>query len=87
MITVSTANRGNLALEMQTFKIPVGIALQAAKEMEVKPGSYWETALLKPARRAKRAKAEFVSVYTAGFGASELSNRLFNMGYKVDWID
>lgn len=85
--TATISYKGNLALETYTFTIPLAAAFKAVELVGAKPGSYWESNLLKPARRAKRAKADVVKVYTAGFGASELSNVLFNVGCQVDYLN
>ena len=73
--TVTTANRGNLAIQSETFTIPVELAAAAVKFLDTRPGCYWESAA-KAVRRAKRAGESVVKLYTAGFGSGELANAI-----------
>lgn len=77
--TVTTYNRGNTALQSETFSIPYALAAAAVKFLDTRPGAYWESAR-KAVSRAKRAGAAVVSLYTAGFGTSELAGAIAQAG-------
>lgn len=83
---VTTSNRGNLALQSETWKIPTIAAKAVIEELGKSrsgSGTYWETVLVKPTRKATRSKSDFVTVFTAGFSTSELSNCLREIGCKI----
>ena len=83
MATYRISYPGNTALQQEVWNIPLHEAKAALALLQPSKGSYWESNLLKPYRRAVRAKQEHVRVYTAGFSSSELSNVLFNVDAKV----
>ena len=77
--TVKTSNRGNMALQSETFTIPLALAAAAVKFLDTRPGCYWESAA-KAVRRAKRAGESVVKLYTAGFGTSALAGAIAQAG-------
>lgn len=77
--TVRTSNRGNAALQSETFTIPYDLAAAAVKFLDTRPGCYWESAA-KAVRRAKRAGETTVKLYTAGFGTSDLAGAIAQAG-------
>jgi hypothetical protein len=77
--TVTTANRGNLAIQSETFTIPLELAAAAVKFLDTRPGCYWESAA-KAVRRAKRAGEATVKLYTAGFGSGQLAGAIGQAG-------
>jgi len=80
MATYFISNRGNSAIQEECWTLTLAEA-QAVCTSGLLPmgtGSYWDTNFGKPTRRAKRAKAATVRLYTAGFSTGELSNVLFN---------
>lgn len=77
--TVRTSNRGNLAIQSETFTIPLALAAAAVKFLDTRPGCYWNSAP-KAIRRAKRAGEAVVKLYTAGFGSGELANAIAQAG-------
>lgn len=81
--TYQTSHPGNLAIQREIFDIPVEAARKAIHHLDAGIGQYWHTVLVKPLRRAVRAKQGTVRVYTAGFGSSELSNVLALVGCEV----
>lgn len=76
MATFYRSYPGNLALEEDVWTLSIAEAKAAATHLNVSRGTYWESVLLKPTRRAVRAKQATVRVYTAGFSTGELSNVL-----------
>jgi len=83
--TFTVSYPDNTALRTEVFTIPMAAAEKIVKGDDnigkpCYPGSYWENNLAKPYRRARRAKAESVKVYTSGFGTSNLINLLLNIG-------
>lgn len=84
-----TTNRGNLALQNETWTIPIDLARKVLTEMkndgELGAGKYWENHFAKPLRRAIRVKQETVRVHTALFSTSELSNRIYAAGGEIEF--
>jgi hypothetical protein len=80
--TVKTFHRGNLALQSETFTLPLALAVEVVKVLDTRPGTYWESAL-KATRRAKRAKESVVKLHTAGFGSSDLHGAIAQAGGTV----
>ena len=76
MATYTISNPGNIAIETVVWTLSITEAKAVQAYLDVRKGTYWESNLVKPYRRAKRAKAETVKVYTAGFSSGELSNAL-----------
>jgi len=83
MATVFTTHAGNRAIEEQCWNLSLHEAQAAIGLLDVRPGSYWDSNLVKPYRRAKRAKADMVRIYTAGFSTGEISNVLYACGSSV----
>lgn len=81
-IFYTTANKGNLAIELDTFKVPVSVAKELLTELDVRPGAYWDSHLRKPLNRAKRKKQEYVLVQTAGFGTNEFVQALMSKDHR-----
>lgn len=77
--TIKTSNRGNIALQSETFTLPIELATKVVKVLDCRPGCYWESAA-KAVRRAKRANETTVKLYTAGFGSSELASAIAQVG-------
>lgn len=77
--TIRRAFPGNFALESDTFTIPLELALEAIKHLDTRPGCYWESAR-KAVNRAKRAKQDTVTLYTAGFGSQALTTAIWAAG-------
>jgi hypothetical protein len=77
MATYSISHPGNTAIQEECWTLTLDEALQASKVLDCRTGSYWEATVLRPYRRAKRAKAQTVRVVTAGFSTGELSNVLY----------
>lgn len=73
--TIRTSHRGNLALQSETFRLPLSLAIDTIRHLDTRTGCYWESAR-KAVMRAKREKAETVVLYTAGFGTSELAGAI-----------
>lgn len=73
---IETLNPGNAAIETQKFVFKMATAKKIRaymkKEMQVGSGSYWWNNFVRPVNVAVRKKQETVTVYSAGFGASEL---------------
>ena len=84
MATFITQNPGNTAIQTEVWTLTTDEAKAAQAFLNTEKGSYWDNNLVKPWRRARRAKAETVKIYTAGFSTSGLSNALFNAGYPVN---
>src|SRR5262245_27394227 len=78
MATYTIQYPGNTALETQIWTLTLAEAKTVLDLMHPEPGTFWDTELQKPYRRAKRAKAATVRVRTAHFSTSEFSNALFN---------
>lgn len=78
MATYYIGNRGNSAIQQEVWNVTVAEAKAALPFLSTQKGSYWESVLLKPMRRAVRGKVETFKVYTAGFSTSEFSNALYN---------
>jgi hypothetical protein len=84
MATYRTSHPGNLAIQQEIWTLTPYEAVQALTFLRAPRGSYWDSNLVKPLRRAKRAKAESFTVYTAGFSTGELSSALYAGGVKID---
>lgn len=84
MATYTTQNPGNLAIQTEVWTLSIEEAKAVQGFLDTRKGGYWENHLVKPYRRAKRAKADVVKVYTAGFSSSALSNALFAAGVVQD---
>lgn len=76
MATYITQYPGNMALQTEVWTLSISEAKAVQAHLDVRKGTYWDSNLVKPYRRARRAKAETVKVYTAGFSSGELSNAL-----------
>jgi hypothetical protein len=83
MATYTKQYPGNTALQTEAWTLSLAEAAAVLPLLDVRKGTYWEASLLKPLRRAKRAKASAVRVYTAGFSTSELSNVLYASGATI----
>jgi hypothetical protein len=83
MATYTTSYPGNLALQQEVWTLTLAEAQAVLPALDTRPGSYWETVVAKPTRRAKRAKLETVRVYTAGFSTGEFSNALHATGSRI----
>lgn len=79
MATYTIQNPGNLAIQTEVWTLSIDEAKAVQAFLDVRKGTYWESTLTKPYRRARRAKSETVTVYTAGFSTGELSNALFQL--------
>jgi hypothetical protein len=78
MATYRTSFPGNSALQQDIWTLTPAEAKVTLALLDPAPGSYWHHNLVRPLRRALRNKATTVTVYTAGFSTSELSNALYN---------
>jgi hypothetical protein len=80
--TIKTYDAGNMALEQHKIEMPIEAAKKIVKTnaVEAGPESYWESVLVKPTRRASKAKASTVTIWTAGFGTSEIANAIQSVG-------
>ena len=76
MATYTTQFPGNTALQTEVWTLTIAEGKTACGVLDTRLGSYWHVNLAKPLRRAIRAKAATVTVYTAGFSTGELSNVL-----------
>lgn len=76
MATYTTQNAGNLAIQTEVWTLSIAEAKAAMRHLDCRKGTYWGNHLATPCRRAVRAKADHVRVYTAGFSTGELSNVL-----------
>jgi len=76
MATFITHCPGNLAIETHVWTLSLDEAKSAISHLDCRPGTYWNEHLAKPYRRARRAKADHVRVYTGGFSTADLSNVL-----------
>lgn len=83
MATYTTQHPGNLAIQTEVWTLTLSEAKAVVATMKPAKGSYWDTTLVKATRRASRAHAETVTVYTAGFSSGELSNALYAAGSQV----
>lgn len=81
--TYQTSHTGNLAIQTEKWSIPTDAAKALIKQMkandEIGSGTYWESNLAGPTRRAIRAKAKTVTVYTAGFSTGDLATLLMRV--------
>lgn len=84
--TCTSSNPGNISIQSETFTIPVAACKLAMKSLDCGVGEYWNYHLVKPMRRAIRAKLDHVVVRTAGFGSGELSNVLHSVGCPVEYL-
>ena len=91
MATCTTQYPGNLALQTEVWTLTRKEARRVIDGDGVTPplldtsrGSYWETNLLKPYRRACRAQTPTVTIFTAGFSSGELSNALYAAGQTTN---
>jgi hypothetical protein len=75
-MTIETLHAGNSAIETQKFTISIRdakvIRAYMKRELGISNGSYWHTNFVRPVNIAVRRKQDTVTVYTAGFGSSEL---------------
>ena len=76
MATYTTQNPGNLAIQQEVWTLSIPEAKAAMKLLDCHQGTYWGRTLATPCRRAVRAKADYVRVYTGGFLTGELANVL-----------
>jgi hypothetical protein len=83
MASYRTQFPGNLALQTEVWTLTLDEATHALPLLDTRKGSYWESELLKPTRRAKRQHLDAVRVYTAGFSTGQLSNVLYASGATV----
>ena len=83
MATYTTQYPGNTALQTEVWTLTLPEAKALLAELPCPKGSYWETTVARPYRRACRAKAATVRVYTAGFSSGELSNALYAAGQTI----
>lgn len=83
MATYTTANPGNTALQTEVWTLTLAEAKAVLAALDTHKGSYWDAVVVQPTRRAQRAKAPSVRVYTAGFSTGELSNALYATGSTV----
>ena len=87
MATVTTSHPGNMALQQEVWTLTLAEGKHVlATALAAPKGSYWETTLLKPWRRATRAWNKTFTVYTAGFSTGELANALRAAGETVTRI-
>lgn len=80
MATYATQYPGNLTLQTEVWTLTLAEAKALTTVLPCQPGSYWDATLMRPYRRAQRAKAATVRIYTAGFSSGELSNALYASG-------
>ena len=80
--TVRVANAGNAAIQEEIWTIPTAAAVRALSILSNanSAGSYWHSNFTRPVNRARRAKAETVTIRTAGFSTGELANTLGEVG-------
>jgi chemotaxis methyl-accepting protein methylase len=76
MATVQTSYAGNLALQQERWRLTLAEAQAALPLLFTGTGSYWHRHFLRPLRRALRANATHVTVYSAGCSTGELANVL-----------
>ena len=76
MATYTTVHPGNIAIQTEVWTLTMAEAKNALALLDPALGSYWDAALGTPYRKARRAKAATVRIYTAGFSSGELSNIL-----------
>jgi len=76
MASYVTQHPGNLAIQTEVWTLSIAEAKAVQAFLDVHKGGFWERHLVKPYRQARRAKADFVKVYTAGFTSGEFSNAL-----------
>ena len=83
MATYRTKYPGDPTLRTEIWTLTIQEAQDATRLLRCTKGSYWERKLLKPLRRAKRAKQTTVTFSTAHLSTSELSNALSNLDIAV----
>ena len=83
MATVRTTYPGILALQTEVWTLSLVEAKATSAQLQCTTGSYWHMNLLKPMRRAQRAKATTVTIYTGGFSSGEFSNALYAAGHAI----
>ena len=83
MATYTTQFPGNAALQTEVWTLALPEAKAVCAVLHAPKGSYWETNAVKPTRRAVRAKAATVRIYTAGFSTGEFSNALYASGASI----
>lgn len=76
---------GNAAIQQDVWTIPMDIAKMLMEVLDVRPGTYWESNFAKPYRKAVRAKAVTLKVYTAGFSTSDFHNALSEVGCAIEF--
>jgi hypothetical protein len=84
MATYTTTYPGNLALQTEVWTLTLDEAKSVQTQLNCHRGGYWDTNLVKPTRRAQRAKAATVRIYTAGFTSGEFSNALYASGSTIN---
>lgn len=83
MATYRTLSPGNTALESQVWTLTIEEAKDVLGIIDNRAGTYWETHLLKPYKRACRTKADTLTVETAHFTTGEFANALAICGVTV----
>jgi hypothetical protein len=84
MATYTTQYPGNTALQTEVWTLTPAEAKAAMHVLDCHMGSYWHTNLAKPYRRACRAHAKTVRIYTAHFSTGELSTALYNADVTIE---
>lgn len=87
MASYYVAHPGNTAIQTEVWNLTQQEAKAALALLKPSKGSYWHMNLEKAYRRAVRARADTLRVYTAGFSSGELSNILFNCDIPVSQRD
>ena len=83
MATYTISNPGNTALQTEVWTLTQAEAKATIPLLHCASGSYWADVILKPYRRAIRAKAATVQVYTAGFSTGELANAMASVAITI----
>jgi hypothetical protein len=83
IIPYKITHAGNMAMQQEAFVLPIDVAKDVAAKLDCRVGQYWNTHLLKPLRRAIRAKSAVVIIYAAGFSTSDIFDSLAALGHTA----
>lgn len=90
-VTFVSIDPTNLAIRKDVWTLTLEQAKAVAKVLkaagEDRSGGTWGRKVCTPVRRAVRAKAETVTIYTAGFTTSAFANYVAAAGFKTECVN
>ena len=86
MATVKTLHAGNTALQTDVWTLEYAEVERVMRLLDCRTGGFWDSTIAKVYRRARRAKAPRLVLWTTGFSTGELSNALCASGATVTRI-